>query len=57
MTSETNEMRCSFCGKSSAEVRKLIAGPVACICDECVAMCQEILAEGSAPSEDDQDAD
>lgn len=36
--------RCSFCGKSDREVRKLIAGPTSMICDECVQLCQEILA-------------
>jgi ATP-dependent Clp protease ATP-binding subunit ClpX len=36
---------CSFCGKSQAEVRKLIAGPAVYICDECVALCNEIVAE------------
>jgi hypothetical protein len=37
--------RCSFCEKSSQEVRKLIAGPTTYICDECVQFCQEILSE------------
>jgi hypothetical protein len=36
---------CSFCGKQHTEVAKLIAGPTAMICNECVALCQEILAE------------
>ena len=36
---------CSFCGKSQAEVRKLIAGPAVYICDECVALCNEIISE------------
>ncbi|MCB9676231.1 MAG: hypothetical protein H6737_14005 [Alphaproteobacteria bacterium] len=35
---------CSFCGKASTEVKKLIAGPSVYICDECVALCNEILA-------------
>ncbi len=34
---------CAFCGKSQSEVRKLIAGPTVMICDECVALCQEIV--------------
>ncbi|HOG85076.1 MAG TPA: ATP-dependent Clp protease ATP-binding subunit ClpX [Deltaproteobacteria bacterium] len=38
-------LRCSFCGKSQEEVRKLIAGPDVYICDECIALCNEILAE------------
>ncbi|HEX2612766.1 MAG TPA: ATP-dependent Clp protease ATP-binding subunit ClpX, partial [Fibrobacteria bacterium] len=43
--------RCSFCGKEAARVRKLITGPSAHICDECVAMCNDILAEeGKKPT-------
>jgi len=38
-------LRCSFCGKSSEQVRKLIAGPGVYICDECVELCKEILDE------------
>ena len=34
---------CSFCGKSHAEVRKLIAGPGVYICDSCVTVCKNIL--------------
>jgi hypothetical protein len=34
---------CSFCGKSQHEVRKLIAGPTVFICDECVALCTDIV--------------
>ncbi len=36
---------CSFCGKSQGEVKKLIAGPAVYICDECVALCNDIIAE------------
>ena len=36
---------CSFCGKSQGEVKKLIAGPAVYICDECVALCNGIIAE------------
>jgi len=36
---------CSFCGKSQEEVKKLIAGPAVYICDECVALCNDIIAE------------
>jgi len=39
------ELRCSFCGKSQDEVKKLIAGPTVYICDECVGLCNEIIAE------------
>ena len=37
--------RCAFCGKSQDEVRKLIAGPKVYICDECVRLCDEIIAD------------
>ncbi len=36
---------CSFCGKRQDQVRKLVAGPGVWICDNCVALCVEILAE------------
>ena len=38
-------MSCSFCGKSQEQVRKLIAGPRVYICDECIELCNEIIAE------------
>ena len=38
---------CSFCGKSQHEVRKLIAGPTVYICNECVEVCLDIIAEES----------
>jgi len=38
-------LHCSFCGKSQHEVRKLIAGPSVYVCDECVALCTEIIHE------------
>ena len=38
-------LHCSFCGKSQDEVRKLIAGPTVYICDECIKLCNEIIAE------------
>ena len=38
-------LHCSFCGKSQKEVRKLIAGPSVYICDECVSLCNEIIAD------------
>ncbi len=37
--------RCSFCGKSQDQVRRIIAGPGAYICNECIALCQEIVAD------------
>lgn len=41
----TGELRCSFCGKGQDEVKKLIAGPTVYICDECVELCNDIIAE------------
>ncbi len=38
-------MRCSFCGKSNADVKKLIAGPTVFICDECIDLCNDIIVE------------
>lgn len=38
---------CSFCGKSQREVKKLIAGPTVYICDECIDLCNDIIAEES----------
>jgi ATP-dependent Clp protease ATP-binding subunit ClpX len=40
-----NELVCSFCGKNQEEVKKLIAGPSVYICDECIGLCNEIIAE------------
>ena len=40
-------LRCSFCGTGHDDVRKLIASPTACICDECVKLCAELIAQGS----------
>src|SRR5499427_769364 len=45
-----NELRCSFCGKSQHEVRKLIAGPTVFICDECVALSKDILRDEAKSS-------
>ena len=39
------DLLCSFCGKSQDEVKKLIAGPSVYICDECIQLCNEIIAE------------
>lgn len=40
-----NTLYCSFCGKSQHEVKKLIAGPSAHVCDECIALCNDIIRE------------
>ena len=42
---EDDRLQCSFCGKSQNEVKKLIAGPTVYICNECIELCNEILAE------------
>src|ERR1700687_338400 len=43
--SQEKHLRCSFCGKSKDSVRKFISGPAVNICNECIALCNEILAE------------
>ena len=43
--SQEKHLRCSFCGKSKDSVRKFISGPSVYICNECIALCNEILAE------------
>ena len=44
--SESSEqLKCSFCGKSQRQVKKLIAGPGVYICDECIDLCNEIIEE------------
>ncbi len=45
---EMDDFHCSFCGKRRREVRKLISGPRVFICDECVALCNDILAKEEA---------
>lgn len=56
-----DKVRCSFCGKSQQQVRKLIAGPNgAYICDECIDICSEIIEEelmGVDPGTDEKDLD
>jgi ATP-dependent Clp protease ATP-binding subunit ClpX len=42
---QSDYLSCSFCGKGQREVRKLIAGPTVYICDECIALCNEIIEE------------
>ena len=44
-SSGNSSLRCSFCSKSQSEVRKLIAGPNVYICDECIDICTDIIAE------------
>jgi ATP-dependent Clp protease ATP-binding subunit ClpX len=44
-TPKGNGLHCSFCGKSQREVKKLIAGPNVYVCDECIQLCNDIIAE------------
>jgi ATP-dependent Clp protease ATP-binding subunit ClpX len=44
-------LSCSFCGKSQREVKKLIAGPTVYICDECIELCNDIIAEENGQDE------
>ncbi|MDH5290481.1 MAG: AAA family ATPase, partial [Acidimicrobiia bacterium] len=45
-------LKCSFCGKSQKQVKKLIAGPGVYICDECIDLCNEIIEEELADGAD-----
>jgi hypothetical protein len=45
MPMQVSELRCSFCGKLHTDVAKLIAGPGVYICNECVTLCVDIIAE------------
>ena len=47
MDDSATGLSCSFCGKSQKEVKKLIAGPTVYICDECIELCNDIIAEES----------
>ncbi len=49
-------LSCSFCGKSQKEVKKLIAGPTVYICDECIELCNDIIAEEYGADEPTQPA-
>jgi hypothetical protein len=48
-----DDIRCSFCGKDQSEVKHLVAGPKAFICDECVVLAVRIIADGD-PARFDQ---
>ena len=45
MANKDSNLHCSFCGKGQKEVKKLIAGPNVYICDECIQLCNDIIAE------------
>jgi hypothetical protein len=47
MATQVSELRCSFCGKLHTDIAKLIAGPGVYICDECVTLCVDIIAEAT----------
>ena len=51
MARPTNLTLCSFCGKSHAEVKKLIAGPGVYICDNCVILCKNVLDKELLPEQ------
>src|SRR5690554_2301237 len=42
---DKKQLKCSFCGKTQDQVRRLVAGPGVYICDECIDLCQEIIEE------------
>lgn len=42
---DKKQLKCSFCGKSQDQVKRLVAGPSVYICDECIELCQEIISE------------
>jgi ATP-dependent Clp protease ATP-binding subunit ClpX len=48
----SDTLTCSFCGKSQEDVKKLIAGPTVYICDECIELCNDIIAEEIKPEDD-----
>lgn len=51
---DDTRLKCSFCGKTQDQVKKLIAGPDVCICDECVDLCNEILDEELFTNKDEE---
>ena len=54
MARASNLTICSFCGKSHAEVKKLIAGPGVYICDNCIGVCKSILDKEAQQEVDNQ---
>lgn len=50
-------LRCSFCGKKQSQVRRLIAGPDAFICDECIKFCYQMITEEEPKQEPDKEHD
>src|SRR5574344_2619707 len=54
---DDDKLKCSFCGKTQDQVKKLIAGPEVYICDECVELCNEILDEEFFENKDKDSAE
>ncbi len=52
---DKDQFFCSFCGKTQKEVKKLIAGPSVYICNECVALCEEIIEDEKRENQENQD--
>ena len=48
---ETKQIRCSFCGRTESQVERLISGPNAFICNECVMLCVDIIEDAAAHEE------
>ncbi|MDK7082695.1 ATP-dependent Clp protease ATP-binding subunit ClpX [Pseudoglutamicibacter cumminsii] len=55
MSEATDLLKCSFCGKSQKQVRRLIAGPGVYICNDCIEVCNEIIEEESVEVEETQE--
>ncbi len=49
---DSKQLKCSFCGKTQDQVRRLVAGPGVYICDECISLCDDIIREEFAQSEE-----
>ncbi|MCI5502003.1 MAG: ATP-dependent Clp protease ATP-binding subunit ClpX [Lachnospiraceae bacterium] len=54
---DDSKLKCSFCGKTQAQVRKLIAGPGVYICDQCIELCSEIIDEDIIGDDEKYDTD
>ena len=50
-TDGNEQLRCSFCGKSQRQTKHLIAGPGVYICDECIDLCNKVIAEARPRTE------
>jgi ATP-dependent Clp protease ATP-binding subunit ClpX len=51
---DTKQLKCSFCGKTQDQVRRLVAGPGVYICDECIALCEDIIREEFAADPEEE---